>query len=102
MMLPILISVSLAPGSYLFSALAALVLKAAASRVTARRLVWRASIVFLPARLFFLSFASCARAGKPPSIRLSVAAGDGAIKVGHAPVDRENARRLFRPRHDLD
>src|SRR6185369_11489648 len=49
MMLPILISVSLAPGSYFFWALASLAIATAASDIRATRLVLRNCMLFLPA-----------------------------------------------------
>src|SRR5579872_7280037 len=64
MMLPILISVSLAPGSYFFSALAAVAVMAVASAAIATRLRIPAGIVLSLDDLFWSSVARGARACK--------------------------------------
>src|SRR6516162_1764945 len=86
MMLPILISVSLAPGSYFFSAYAAVAHRAAANAATARRLALRTGIVSSRLELFCGSVASRLASGKrrPPTF------------------SAEPVSRLFRPRDDLD
>src|SRR6516164_1711346 len=87
MMLPILISVSLAPGSYFFSAYAAVAHRAAANAATARRLALRTGIVSSRLELFCGSVASRLATGKRQA--------DPTFFV-------EPISRLFRPRDDLD
>src|SRR6516225_8330347 len=87
MMLSILISVSLAPGSYFFSAYAAVAHRAAANAATARRLALRTGIVSSRLELFCGSVASRLATGKRQA--------DPTFFV-------EPISRLFRPRDDLD
>src|SRR5476651_324216 len=105
MMLPILISVSLAPGSYCFCAFAAVAVIAAAAATTAAatRLGMRTGIVL--SRLQFI----LSKSGKLDlSLQASVYSTVSKRRAGNSLHERENplcARwldRLFRPRHDLD
>src|SRR5215471_8641635 len=102
MMLPILISVSLAPGSYFFSALAALALTAAASTrtVMVTRRFARDGIVFLPVELSLRVW---------QAVRMLASAGlfdfippcETDHHVGNTPIDQQQRACDHQRTHNL-